>query len=142
MWRHFRFCHISRAYKSEISPHDNFFSTYLICDICDKYEVCSQVCFQPAHTTTVSKDINYRITVTEKKMMATLYKSHNTTQLMQCWSVPTSPEFLVIMLRSELFSLPRYGQLDEEATFYTLLLIDPICLYHVLLFSLGVGIIS
>ena len=21
------------------SPHDDFFSTYLICDICDKYEV-------------------------------------------------------------------------------------------------------
>ena len=35
----FKFRHISRAYKSEISPHDKFFSTYLICDICDKYEV-------------------------------------------------------------------------------------------------------
>ena len=32
----------------------------------------------------------------------------------------------------------RYGQLDEEATFYTLLLIDPVCLLDVLLFSLGV----
>merc|ERR1712130_407035 len=34
--------------------------------------------------------------------------------------------------------LNGYGQLDEESTFYTLLLIDPICLYDVLLFSLGV----
>ena len=25
--------------ESEISPHDKFFSRYLICDICDKYEV-------------------------------------------------------------------------------------------------------
>ena len=32
----------------------------------------------------------------------------------------------------------RYGQLDEEAPFYTLLLIDPVCLLDVLLFSLGV----
>ena len=41
MWRNFRFLHICHAYKSEISPHDKFFSTYLICDICDKYQVCS-----------------------------------------------------------------------------------------------------
>ena len=34
---------------------------------------------------------------------------------------------------------PSYGHLDEESTFYTLLLIDPICLYDVLLFSLGVA---
>ena len=39
MWRNFRFRHISHAYISEISPHDKFFSTYLICEICDKYEV-------------------------------------------------------------------------------------------------------
>ena len=29
----------SNIYKSEISPHDKCFSTYLICEICDKYEV-------------------------------------------------------------------------------------------------------
>jgi len=34
--------------------------------------------------------------------------------------------------------LNGYGQLDEEAPFYTLLLIDPVCLLDVLLFSLGV----
>ena len=28
--------------KSEISQHDRFFSTDIICDICDKYEVCVQ----------------------------------------------------------------------------------------------------
>ena len=39
MWRNFRFLHICHAYKFDISPHDKFFSTYLICDICDKYEV-------------------------------------------------------------------------------------------------------
>ena len=38
-WRNFRFLHICHAYKSEISPHDKFFSTYLICDICEKYQV-------------------------------------------------------------------------------------------------------
>ena len=58
LWRNFKFLHIchvekfeitphvekfqiSRAYKSEISPHDKFFSTYLTCDTCDKYQVCS-----------------------------------------------------------------------------------------------------
>ena len=40
MWRNFRFLHICHAYKFEISPHGKFFSTYLICDICDKYHVC------------------------------------------------------------------------------------------------------
>ena len=39
-WRKVRFLHICHAYKFEISPHDKFFSTYLICDICDKYQVC------------------------------------------------------------------------------------------------------
>ena len=39
MWRNFRFLHICHAYKFEISPHDKFFSTYLICDVCDKYQV-------------------------------------------------------------------------------------------------------
>ena len=40
MWRNFRYFHSCHAYKSKISPHDKFFSTYLICDICDKYQVC------------------------------------------------------------------------------------------------------
>ena len=26
----------------KITPHDNFFSTNIICDICDKYELCVQ----------------------------------------------------------------------------------------------------
>ena len=39
MWRNFRFLHICHEYKSEFSPHDKFISTYLICEICDKYEV-------------------------------------------------------------------------------------------------------
>ena len=39
MRRNFRFFHICHAYKFEISAHDKFFSTYLICDICDKYQV-------------------------------------------------------------------------------------------------------
>ena len=30
---------------SKISPHDNFFSTNIICDICDKYELCGGVLF-------------------------------------------------------------------------------------------------
>ena len=29
----------------KISPHDNFFSTNIICDICDKYELCKIVIF-------------------------------------------------------------------------------------------------
>ena len=45
MCRTVRFLHICHAYKSEISPPDKFFSTYLICDICDKYEVCLFSCF-------------------------------------------------------------------------------------------------
>ena len=36
----FRFLRICHAYKFEISPHDKFFSTYLTCDTCDKYQVC------------------------------------------------------------------------------------------------------
>ena len=39
MWRIFRFFHICYVWESNISPHDKFFSTYLICEICDKYEV-------------------------------------------------------------------------------------------------------
>ena len=42
MWRNFRFLHICHAYKFKISSHDKFFSTSLICDICDKYQVCGQ----------------------------------------------------------------------------------------------------
>ena len=39
MWRHFWFLHICPSYKFEISQNDKFFSTYLICDICDKSQV-------------------------------------------------------------------------------------------------------
>ena len=39
MWRIFRFFHICYVWESNISPHDKFFSTYLICELCDKYEV-------------------------------------------------------------------------------------------------------
>ena len=42
MWRIFRFFHICYVWESNISPHDKFFSTYLICEICDKYEVCTR----------------------------------------------------------------------------------------------------
>ena len=52
MWRNYRFLDICHAYKSEISPHDKFFSTYLTCDTCDKYQVWvvggkiwKQICF-------------------------------------------------------------------------------------------------
>ena len=38
LWRNFRFLHICHAYKSEISPHDRFFSTDITGDIGDKYE--------------------------------------------------------------------------------------------------------
>ena len=34
--------------------------------------------------------------------------------------------------------LNGYGHLEEEAAFYTVLLVDPTCLLHLLLFSLGV----
>ena len=50
MWRNFRFLHICHAYKFEISPHDKFFSTYLICDICDKYQVCCNTGQNARHT--------------------------------------------------------------------------------------------
>ena len=39
MWRNIRFLHIYHAKKSEIFPHDKFFSTHLITDISDKYQV-------------------------------------------------------------------------------------------------------
>ena len=34
---------LSNIRKAEISPHDNFFSTYNISDINDKYQVCIEV---------------------------------------------------------------------------------------------------
>ena len=41
MWRNLKLLHtqISRAYKSEISPHDKFFSTCMAGDTGDKYQV-------------------------------------------------------------------------------------------------------
>ena len=40
MWRNFQFPHNCHTWKAEISPHDNFFSTNIIRDIRDKYQVC------------------------------------------------------------------------------------------------------
>ena len=40
MWINFLFFHICRVWKSEIPPHDRFFSTCLTSELCDKYEVC------------------------------------------------------------------------------------------------------
>ena len=40
MWRFFRFLHICHVQGSDNSPHDTFFSAYLISDIGDKYQVC------------------------------------------------------------------------------------------------------
>ena len=49
MWRHLKFLHMWRnfqfpynfdTWKAEISPHDNFFSTNIIRNIRDKYQVC------------------------------------------------------------------------------------------------------
>ena len=40
MWRNFRFPHNCHTWKAEIFHHDNFFSTNIICDICDKYQLC------------------------------------------------------------------------------------------------------
>ena len=45
MWRIFRIFHICYVWESNISPHDKFFSTYLICEICDKYQVCLAMSF-------------------------------------------------------------------------------------------------
>ena len=39
MWRNFHFPRNCHTWKAEISPHDNFFSTNIICDIRDKYEL-------------------------------------------------------------------------------------------------------
>ena len=39
MWRNFQFPHNCHTWKAEISPHDNFFSTNIIRDIRDKYQV-------------------------------------------------------------------------------------------------------
>ena len=39
MWRNFRFLHIYHAQKSDISPHEKIFSTHLISDISNKYQV-------------------------------------------------------------------------------------------------------
>ena len=46
MWRNFRFLHIYHAYKSDVSPHDNFISTHIFSDISDKYPVCARPAFQ------------------------------------------------------------------------------------------------
>ena len=43
MWKNFRFLHICHEDKFDISLHDKFFSTYLICDICDKYQVWTRI---------------------------------------------------------------------------------------------------
>ena len=40
MWRNFQFPHNCDAWKAKIFPHDNFFSTNIIRDIRDKYEIC------------------------------------------------------------------------------------------------------
>ena len=40
MWRNFQFLHNCHTWKANFSPHDNFFSTNIICDICDKYKLC------------------------------------------------------------------------------------------------------
>ena len=40
MWRNFQFPHNCHTWKAEISPHDNFFSTNIIRNIRDKYELC------------------------------------------------------------------------------------------------------
>ena len=42
MWRNIIFLNIYHAKKSEISPHDKFFSTCLAGDTGDKYEVCKE----------------------------------------------------------------------------------------------------
>ena len=42
MWRHFRFQHMTDVFKSEISPHDQFFLHLYIDDRDDKYEVWDQ----------------------------------------------------------------------------------------------------
>ena len=39
MWRNFQFSHNCHTWKAEMSLHDNFFSTNIIRDICDKYQV-------------------------------------------------------------------------------------------------------
>ena len=41
MMRNFQFPHNCHTWKAEISPHDNFFSTNIIRDIRDKYQVCT-----------------------------------------------------------------------------------------------------
>ena len=38
MWSNFRFLHTADVEKSEISPHERFFSTGITCGPCDKYE--------------------------------------------------------------------------------------------------------
>ena len=43
MWRNFQFPHNCHTWKAEISPHDNFFSTNIIRDIRDKYQVCTWI---------------------------------------------------------------------------------------------------
>ena len=54
MGRHLKFLHMQRIFlfpcnrhtwKAENSPHGNFFSTYIICDIGDKYEVWNHAWF-------------------------------------------------------------------------------------------------
>ena len=41
MWRNFQFPYNCHTWKAEISPHDKFFSTNIIRDIRDKYQVLS-----------------------------------------------------------------------------------------------------
>ena len=42
MWTNFSFLHMFHVQNFEISPHDRFFSTDMIRDIRDKYDVYSQ----------------------------------------------------------------------------------------------------
>ena len=61
-----RFLHICHKYKTEISPHDRFVSTY---SICDKYQVCSLLYYVPQDYFTqhncVTAVIHYSVHATE-----------------------------------------------------------------------------
>ena len=57
----FRFLHICHVDKSEISPHDRFFSTDIIRDIRDKYEVCVIFCISNRGVSQISTRICDRL---------------------------------------------------------------------------------
>ena len=107
MWRNFRFCHIYLAYKSDISPHDKFFSTHLTTDISDKYQVWAspQFLYSKRFRSPVFA-LKYCIHVAATGS-AEIWRSFSKTLAISFWRENIQPNliFPVMNASSQLFSM-------------------------------------